>query len=78
MRWGLVLLMALFLGLAWRMRAAVDVWHSDLTLWYHASRLAPEYPRVQRNYAKALYGAGYPIMATRQMMQVRAVEAHRR
>src|SRR3990172_660636 len=37
---------------------AVAVWQSDLTLWAHASEVAPEKPSVANNYGVALVQSG--------------------
>lgn len=67
---GLLLIVTLAMALSTRQYAAV--WQSDITLWAHAVRLAPEKPRTLNNYGVTLAMQG-------RLVEARAVfeRAHR-
>ena len=66
LRRHLPMLMAglLVLACATQMRASLEVWESDSTLWAHAATVAPMKPRVALNYGVTLLQVDYPQALT--------------
>lgn len=57
-------LLLVLLSMAVSTRQYVAVWRSEVTLWQHAVRLAPQKPRTLNNY-------GVAVAATGQLTQAR-------
>lgn len=77
-RWRRWLPYVVVAGCVWQSAQQILVWRSNLTLWAHASIVAPHKPRVALNHGLVLLEAGEIMAGVQEMRRARALtlQAH--